>query len=876
MPELNKGDKMSKKILFIKISGIFITLLFLATAFAGAAFALSMKSPKAGDRWKGGESVNYVTLYTTNTYKVKRVIIYYKIKKNGSWPNDWDKLKDKRNLSIQLTAYQEKVITNVPFSLPAINNQIKIYVLAIKKSNGDEKEATSGAFTLDSAAPANPNSFTVNPASDSTEVLDSNEWYTYKRPRIKWAYSPTKPSDIKRFFVGLGKIKGQPPIIEVSESAAYEHVPPSDLNSSGEYYFMTQTEDTAYSLIGDGNVSPIKTANDGPIYRLDVTSPSTHILTQTGRVNSDSFTLNWEGNDYGYSSIESYDVEYKTPSMGDYAPWITTTETSADFTGALNGETYMFRVRATDSAKPSGNIGSWSPSISITVDTSSPSSIITQPNTSPVETLSPRIVWNGSDNLPGTLMYLIQYKDITTDSNAPWQDWYNGASAQKLFTEAENNHTYCFRSRATDSAGNTEDWPLNPDGDFTFTIVAGDAPTNLNITTPYDDNTPTFMWDAPNEALGYAVSFEAEPGEGAVDIWAPSTTYTTDVIDALDDGEHTFYVRSYYLDNITEVWSGSVGISFLIDTQNPAVTSLMPEQLGSTINITGEAVDATRIKEIKYRIRKNGAVFADWSTGGTYDSDTVNYSISETLSDGTYTFDVKAIDVADHESAVLSSNPITISIQSPAITLNVGGANVFTLDSIDPPIIVDPNPHISVSIVDGNDIFSSSLSIFKIVSAGEVLVDQVDIGGGASPHTGSYDFANELEEGIYRISVVADDEAGYSSTLNIIIEVHSGGLKVLSRPYNYPNPFRPGTDSITIKYELSRDSNTRLLVYDLAGNPVRTFNFAAGQNGGKAGDNTPVWDGKNNFGQRVPNGPYLYFIIVNGKVIGRGEMAAYK
>jgi hypothetical protein len=68
---------------------------------------------------------------------------------------------------------------------------------------------------------------------------------------------------------------------------------------------------------------------------------------------------------------------------------------------------------------------------------------------------------------------------------------------------------------------------------------------------------------------------------------------------------------------------------------------------------------------------------------------------------------------------------------------------------------------------------------------------------------------------------------------------------------NYPNPFNPST---TIQFVLSSPSQVKLKVYDIAGRLVKRLVD------GKVGKGTHsiVWDGKNDRGQTVSSGVYLY------------------
>jgi hypothetical protein len=68
---------------------------------------------------------------------------------------------------------------------------------------------------------------------------------------------------------------------------------------------------------------------------------------------------------------------------------------------------------------------------------------------------------------------------------------------------------------------------------------------------------------------------------------------------------------------------------------------------------------------------------------------------------------------------------------------------------------------------------------------------------------------------------------------------------------NYPNPFNPST---TIKYQIANDANVNLVIYNLQGQQIRTL-VAKEQ---KAGYYSVVWDGRNEAGQTVSSGLYLY------------------
>ncbi|MCK5076614.1 MAG: T9SS type A sorting domain-containing protein, partial [Calditrichia bacterium] len=69
----------------------------------------------------------------------------------------------------------------------------------------------------------------------------------------------------------------------------------------------------------------------------------------------------------------------------------------------------------------------------------------------------------------------------------------------------------------------------------------------------------------------------------------------------------------------------------------------------------------------------------------------------------------------------------------------------------------------------------------------------------------------------------------------------------------YPNPFNPST---TIKYNLPVGSKTMISVYNTLGQKVRTL-INGHQN---TGFQSVIWNGKNDAGQELPGGIYIYRI----------------
>jgi len=136
-------------------------------------------------------------------------------------------------------------------------------------------------------------------------------------------------------------------------------------------------------------------------------------------------------------------------------------------------------------------------------------------------------------------------------------------------------------------------------------------------------------------------------------------------------------------------------------------------------------------------------------------------------------------------------------------------------------------------------------------------------------------------KGRYYLRLQAWDKAGNTSedliALNIIeaaptkeLQPQTGNLPLT---YALPNPFvRSQTSEVSFVYNLEGNFNAVIYLFDINGNLIWQKSYQAGENGGKSGPNNPSWNGENLFGERVPNGVYLYQIVADRRVIGRGKI----
>ena len=96
--------------------------------------------------------------------------------------------------------------------------------------------------------------------------------------------------------------------------------------------------------------------------------------------------------------------------------------------------------------------------------------------------------------------------------------------------------------------------------------------------------------------------------------------------------------------------------------------------------------------------------------------------------------------------------------------------------------------------------------------------------------------------------------------------------RVIGKPLVYPNPFRrsQGTE---IGYELSRDMDIEIHIYNMFGHLVEKIYAMEGDVGGSDGFNRVEFAGQDASGRDLSAGAYFYLIINGSDVLGKGKMA---
>ena len=106
------------------------------------------------------------------------------------------------------------------------------------------------------------------------------------------------------------------------------------------------------------------------------------------------------------------------------------------------------------------------------------------------------------------------------------------------------------------------------------------------------------------------------------------------------------------------------------------------------------------------------------------------------------------------------------------------------------------------------------------------------------------------------------------STSTGVNDVQADNAKTYKLIGNYPNPFNPTT---TIEFSIPNSQLVSIVIYDILGRQIKTlFNGDL-----KSGKHDVLWDGKNNLGDVVNSGIYLYKIKTANKLLS-GKMILQK
>jgi hypothetical protein len=124
----------------------------------------------------------------------------------------------------------------------------------------------------------------------------------------------------------------------------------------------------------------------------------------------------------------------------------------------------------------------------------------------------------------------------------------------------------------------------------------------------------------------------------------------------------------------------------------------------------------------------------------------------------------------------------------------------------------------------------------------------------------------ELEEGRHEIRVTAWDVANNPSEGYTEFFVTDAAEIALEHVLNYPNPF---TDRTCFQFDhniAGQDMDVLIQIFTISGRLVKTINQTIFTDGALRLDDCIEWDGRDDYGDRLARGVYLYKVKVRANV----------
>ncbi|MFH1219933.1 MAG: hypothetical protein V1694_05720 [Candidatus Eisenbacteria bacterium] len=283
-----------------------------------------------------------------------------------------------------------------------------------------------------------------------------------------------------------------------------------DNADNAEPYPATADAQTTVNLAGKPQVAWVR---DGLFTEADWTNSTT------------ALSAKWAAAAGG----DGYEYAIGTAAGGtDIVDWTsagTATQVTHSGLALTVGPIYYFSVRVVVGAAHGNAVSS----DGITVDITPPTSAV-DPLPPVTTTERFRVSWVGSDDASGILAYNFQYKD----GDGEWGDAYgwNPATSFEGFP-GEDGHTYYFRTRAFDNAGNAEAFPDVPDAQTM--VILPEIPD-----VPWVNDGLGADEDWTNAEDGLSANWGAVPGVGGYECTIGTAPSDSDAFSWEFAGEDTF------------------------------------------------------------------------------------------------------------------------------------------------------------------------------------------------------------------------------------------------------------------------------------------------------------------------------------------------
>ena len=402
--------------------------------------------------------------------------------------------------------------------------------------------------------------------------------------------------------------------------------------SDGSHTFQVRAID------GAGNADPTPASFT---WTIDTAAPDTTIGSKPSNPSaSDSASFSFSGTDTG-TGVASFECKL---DAGSFAACTS----PKDYSGLSDGS-HTFQVRAIDGA---GNPDTTPDSFTWTIDTAAPNTTIESNPSNPSGSGSASFSFSGTDTGTGVASFECKLDAGSFAACTSPKD-YSGLS--------DGSHT--FQVRAIDGAGNPDTTPAS----FTWTIdtSAPDTTIDGNPSDPSNSGSASFSFSGVDAGSGVA-GFECKLDGGAFSACTSPKDYP-----GLSDGDHTFQVRA--INGAGNPDPTPDTFTWTIDTAAPDTTIDSNPADPSAINSASFGFSGTDADTgvASFECKLDAGSFAACTSPKSYSG----------LSNGSHTFQVRAIDGAGNADQTPDSFTWTIETSPPDTTIDSKPSNPSTSGS---------------------------------------------------------------------------------------------------------------------------------------------------------------------------------------------------
>ena len=664
---------------------------------------------------------------------------------------------------------------------------------------------------------------------------------------------------------------------QMSRSSTFATVSDSVVDTTATSVTKTlTTQDTYYwRVVGRDRVGNMDTQTrgfviDSTVGQVSVVSPANGHETSNAKP-----VVTWTARTDSVG-IDSYVVEVsRSPAFTTFAfaDTVSGSRLSDTLTG-LGNDTYYWRVRAIDYLR---NVGATSDTRGFVLDTFvAKVSLLLPADNHDTNSTKPVVSWTALTDSVGIDSYAVEVSKSSSFTTIVFADTVSVSRTSDTLTGLYND-TYYWRVRGVDRLKN-----IGANSD-TRRIRVDTQNSSITLTSPADssatsDSTPTLSWSAtaPTGIASfklYVAKMAAFATLAFQDTLAGAVF--SDTTSALTDD--TYYWKIIATDNIGNTTVSSKGV-FIIDRTPPtAPISIFPANNQETSNIrpvfgwtaasdTPSGIYGYRL-EISRDSRFTSFVFASDTVRGALET-----SPASDLSTDTYYWRVVAIDNAGNTATV--SVPFKISLIEPTGAVTFDQTEYKGYREVAQIRLIDALANLSPLMIDVADI-----TVLSDVDPTGFTMQLTETGENTNQFVGTIQFTggnSDLTSRKIKVSPgsgvtgqrIQTNGRTVSGSARWLSEQGEKPPEDLSNTRSWPNPWNPTSGEPLVIQNLPADPTMTIEIYTVSGTKIRSLYNGRGISASAFG-NSAQWDGKNDGGQYVSSGVYLYVVRSNAGTVVR-------